>query len=991
MKGLSHILAILPLFLASFLSEAARSPFIQQYTAFDGLPSNVVYHIYQDSNRFIWMATDAGVAKFDGSHFTYFRTKDGLQSNMVIRMKEDSQQRIWFFYLDGSIGFYDNGAIYNTRNAPFLSQITGDEIVCDFIENESRSLYFYSFLDDTVFLLDSATQVKTIKVRDDRSIRPVARESAGTFIVKNMYKSADGRYFIWDRLGLFSANDLTEEFRIHYALEGVRNIFPAGENMVYADIPGQGIFLLGIQGGGEVNQIEFIPMEALSNSINISSVFMDSSRVTWVLTFDKGIFCFRHGTFVRHLDIRECQAIIEDHEKNIWVSTMSNGVHRINPMINSSFHIGFPSPGEPAVTALGRHHKKGVWLTNGQRMALMQDMRLYQVDYHTNGTFIHQMLHLDKNRLLVNKLNSEAVMLTGLHQDESRGVIRPDRSARSTVISKRYVLSRDQDELISYASGNLYIHSLNDLLSSHTHLRLGSRIQFAWYDANDILHLNTQWLYSFKNNELHVQNDLARFHNKIISGHVNINDSTELFVLEGDSIFLMQNRQLYFIPDFRQRGIDMRIMHEDHSGGMLFLATSGRVYVADSLTNVLSGKPLAVSGLTVEFRNIHDMLYEGDFLHIASDDGLTMIPLSGLNQAVADPPVPYFLSIEVNDSVWSSRTEAIRLRGSNKLKVNFGSINYSGSPVHFGYMLSGVDVDWSTQSGNQVVYQDLPRGRHQFMLRVKKPESGWSHPVAFMIEVRPEIWQHPLFYVVIVLLTAGLLYFFIVRRKYAEIKRKETEHQLIMLEQKALQSMMNPHFIFNALGSIQNYLLQNKAGDAGLYLSQFARLIRQNLSAIDSSFISLNEEIERLRNYVQLEQLRFAEKFCFQINLDESIDEEIIKIPSMMLQPVVENAIWHGVSGLDHNGCILITFSPLTSNSIKITVEDNGQGVNQSLFFKPSGENHLNISMSLMKKRLVILGRKMGVETSIHTEDAKPDSGQPGTRVTLIVPVVKES
>lgn len=203
--------------------------------------------------------------------------------------------------------------------------------------------------------------------------------------------------------------------------------------------------------------------------------------------------------------------------------------------------------------------------------------------------------------------------------------------------------------------------------------------------------------------------------------------------------------------------------------------------------------------------------------------------------------------------------------------------------------------------------------------------------------------------------------------------------------------MMNPHFIFNALGSIQNYLLQNKAGDAGLYLSQFARLIRQNLNAIDSSFVSLNEEMDRLRNYVQLEQLRFVEKFSFRIVLHENIDEDEVKIPSMMLQPIIENAIWHGVSAIDHVGHICITFTPCTASTLMITIEDNGPGINHSVLSKPSGENHLNISMSLMKKRLDILGRKMHVETSIKVEPAKPDTDQPGTKVTLIVPFTTES
>lgn len=198
--------------------------------------------------------------------------------------------------------------------------------------------------------------------------------------------------------------------------------------------------------------------------------------------------------------------------------------------------------------------------------------------------------------------------------------------------------------------------------------------------------------------------------------------------------------------------------------------------------------------------------------------------------------------------------------------------------------------------------------------------------------------------------------------------------------------MMNPHFIFNALASIQSYILKNKATDAGNYLAQFARLIRQNLNATKTSLIDLEEEIERLRNYLELEQLRMNYRFNFEIIKDRSIDDELL-IPTMILQPIVENAVWHGLADVDSDGQIIIEFIPLGDQKLKIIIQDNGIGVEQASKQKSHKKNHLKIGMDITRKRLEILGKKMNIKTSIIVSEAFPGNPRPGTKVEIIVPV----
>ena len=199
--------------------------------------------------------------------------------------------------------------------------------------------------------------------------------------------------------------------------------------------------------------------------------------------------------------------------------------------------------------------------------------------------------------------------------------------------------------------------------------------------------------------------------------------------------------------------------------------------------------------------------------------------------------------------------------------------------------------------------------------------------------------------------------------------------------------MMNPHFIFNALSSIQSYLLRNKPGEAGLYLSQFARLIRQNLSAINSAMINLEKEIDRLKNYMDLERLRMEDKFEYTIEFEEGIEEEELMIPSMIIQPFVENAVWHGISTLEEKGLIRISFAMRHPKALKITIEDNGIGIKQSSMFVSKSGTHLMTGSEMTRKRLENIGKKMNIVTSVEFSEAFPGNPNPGTRVVIVVPV----
>jgi two-component sensor histidine kinase len=223
--------------------------------------------------------------------------------------------------------------------------------------------------------------------------------------------------------------------------------------------------------------------------------------------------------------------------------------------------------------------------------------------------------------------------------------------------------------------------------------------------------------------------------------------------------------------------------------------------------------------------------------------------------------------------------------------------------------------------------------------------------------------------------------------KLAEVNQELTNQQLT-----ALRAQMNPHFIFNALNSIQKYIVTGSVDEANSYLSKFSRLQRMILSYSDANFITLDKEIEILRLYLELEQLRLTNEFHFTIDVDEEIEPEEIRMPPMILQPFAENAIWHGLIPKQGEKRLAISFAIGDSDTLHCIVEDNGIGrkAAQQIKAEKTTDKTVNKSkgMSLVHNRLVLLESKYGKPFKVRIVDKMNGEVAQGTRVEIEVPVM---
>jgi len=220
-------------------------------------------------------------------------------------------------------------------------------------------------------------------------------------------------------------------------------------------------------------------------------------------------------------------------------------------------------------------------------------------------------------------------------------------------------------------------------------------------------------------------------------------------------------------------------------------------------------------------------------------------------------------------------------------------------------------------------------------------------------------------------------------KKLLEVDKRVAEVRLM-----ALRAQMNPHFIFNCLNAIDNYVLKNDVEVASRYLNKFARLIRSILSVSDKNFISLRTELDLLNNYVELENLRFEEKFAFQLTLDDNINSDETDVPSMLIQPFVENAIVHGLVHKKGEKNLSIAIS-LEDHSLQCIIEDNGIGRMEAQRIKNSKtQTHESKGMKVTEGRLELLQQQVKEKGTVSIFDLKDDKGNPsGTRVEILIPI----
>jgi ligand-binding sensor domain-containing protein/two-component sensor histidine kinase len=438
-----------------------------------------------------------------------------------------------------------------------------------------------------------------------------------------------------------------------------------------------------------------------------------------------------------------------------------------------------------------------------------------------------------------------------------------------------------------------------------------------------------------------------------------------------------------------------------------FLATdkNGEVwgYTPDNLVKINADN---LSFSTYSFRY---GIKEVDFFHFSFLPTGEMIFGGRSDITIANPselkrnteiPVPYIVEMQVLNQPFRFVDNGAPI--NLKYKQNFFSIGFSAKAytmakdVKFRYRLMGFD-EWTEVTGRRFAnYTNVPGGDYTFQLQAANNEGIWNEKILEVpIYVSTPFWLTWWFrisLVVVVTLAAYWLY----RYRVEQVKKKQRlksdyEKKLANVEMSALLAQMNPHFLFNSLNSIDSYIIRNESKKASEYLNNFARLMRLILQNSRSNYINLKDELEALELYMQMESLRFKNKFSYSIAVDKNIDSTSIVIPPMLIQPYVENAIWHGLMHKTNGteGLVKINISK-KDDDLLCVIEDNGIGRKKATELKEQKQNNhkRSMGMQITQDRIEIINKLYNLNASINIYDMEDELGNAkGTKVELTIPV----
>ena len=377
------------------------------------------------------------------------------------------------------------------------------------------------------------------------------------------------------------------------------------------------------------------------------------------------------------------------------------------------------------------------------------------------------------------------------------------------------------------------------------------------------------------------------------------------------------------------------------------------------------------------------------------------------------PPVR-LTSIRVLDSLYAPNQAEIRLtHKQNFIDFMFVAFSFSNTEKNtYAYRLDGINADW-VRSGtrNFASYTNLPAGTYTFRVKGSN-DDGLENPVEASIRVviTPvfyQTWWFRLLLGLLVLAFVWLAYrnhlsFRTVRaklekeeairqQKEAELKEASARFQqrISETEMAALRAQMNPHFIFNCLNSIQFFTAQKDIERASDYLTKFSRLIRMVLENSRSERVTLHNELETLRLFMDMEMMRFGKKIRYVIDLDEQIDTEAIEIPPLLLQPFVENAIWHGLMHKDEGGTVLVSVQQPTADRLRIMITDDGVGRAKAAEYKSKSATHnKSFGMKITAERIELINQMYHTNTQVAITDLVDECGRAtGTKVIVDIPL----
>lgn len=948
------LLILLRVLIPSYaLAQSATS---RSYTVEHGLPDNNIHCLLQDGRGFIWIGTENGLARFDGSSFRQYRKADGLPDNEVVALRMDSEGRVWVLAYSGAPAVYDvlrdcfvkAGGISGQAGDRSLDALDHGGMAV----NAGREVLVYH--KGAMQTLAAPSSLVTIAIGADRYLS-VAADS----------------FRLFDRYRRISAQPslLPPNARAAWV----------NHALYYCD--SNGICKTALSGTGAIQQ-----MCAARRTMNTARLSFTGRHLAVISDNGTSAALFDTATLaeVERLPLNGVLAkdVLEDSEGNIWIASIGQGLIRLSRHPIMAYKALLPPDILPTTVAV-----------DGP-LLLCGDDKGHVIVFRSGC--IERLINVSRWSKAVSRIRSIVVLKEGYYiavegdasllLDKSFNVISVYNRPYLNYSDRCAVLWRDSILLAGSHAGAVRL----DYKSCHAYDTAAIRTTAIGADEKGRMIIgSSDGIYRKDGQNLDY---LGRQYPELRARVTDIcatSDGLVWISMAVNYLVALRDNRIAGIIPFGQ-GFTGTVCNTLCAGaaGRIWAGTDAGLSRISYKWNGdrLSWQATSFSSAEGIEGQVTDLSCQQDTIYAATSSGVYSLP-ARLEPKLYNIPV-YITGIRINDRDTFLYTSWDLPHSAGDWDIRFAGVSFAGQSSLYQYRING--ESWQELAERHLPLNRLAPGTYNIQIRALRRDGTPSASIASLrINLRAPFWRSLLFWIVVFVTMLALsvlaLQYFFRRKRERQLRRITAEAELATSQQQTFSALMNPHFIFNALNSIQHYVLAQDKRAANRYLSGFGRLIRMNFESAQKSYISLDEELERLQLYLSLEQMRFGERLTYSIEVAEDVVPEDWQIPAMIIQPYLENALLHGITPASIPGRLELSVSR-SGQDLYIRICDNGIGMDASRQSR-QGSKHASKSMELIARRVAILRK-------LHRQDIRIDIGPyhpadlqfPGTCVSMIFP-----
>ncbi|MBL0912738.1 MAG: histidine kinase [Bacteroidia bacterium] len=944
------------------------------------LPVMETYGVWQDRQGYIWISTETGLCRYDGSELINLMDSPEFRNESVYALTTGPDGTLWMGTSNQRILYYRDKK---------LQELPVTDAYSKMLTSNSNIIYRLSLPEPHILLIHSyrglvKTDLRTLRMEivpgDSTAILAMKHRAQGLLPVNQPRWQAGLETQM--KLHILDGKDtcrlqipILPGMHFHPRLITCRigkNDYLSYDNKLLCISPD-------------------LSFRIYTYPARILSLQGDSEDGLWVGVHKAGLYYYADRNCMEHvqheLDGYSVSGVCEDHEKNIWCSTLEKGVFFCrNKEVRHYANLEGPD-------------KRADYLRydQGSVFALFEGKRLLEF---TSGkvSLYYFPSQLPQNFKCVAVLGDSLILgreSTAMIADRSLRHFRNYYSKGCRISLNMRDFIRDEEGRLIAFGYNAY-RNLNDSTTNRCYekIDLDSEVRTALVTGTNTFYLGCRdGLYRMGPDSMYEPQCLTTAVSQIQAlartpeGYIWMASPDGFYVFDPSAGRLLNVSELL--------GMGRVFFHDvttDRYGNVWAASNRGLLNMYRENGSYKGRIFNQTSGLLTG--NIFRVAADSNYLYVSSYEGLCRFPLRAeLHNSV--PPLLYAQELSVNGKRMPLRSRMSFDHDENSLVFFFDVLSFKNEEPVLQYILDdGKQPQIQKIRGSRILFSNLSPGSYTLSVYGLNNQGVKSRqPLRISFEIARPFWLTGWFTLLSLAGISGLSYliFHLLLRRIRKKEEERTRVRNLIAESQlsALQAQMNPHFVFNAINSIQYYILSQKEDEAYDYLTKFAKLIRMVLNQSRQKTITLQSELESIGLYIELEQLRFRNRFEYRLQVDKAVDVTDTCIPVMLVQPYIENAIRHGFMNAEEGrACILSLDISLHGEYLRVRVQDSGIGRKRSAMYRTEGY-HTSVGTILTEERIGMISRMQGYErTHIEISDLYDEDGKAaGTLVEIEIPV----